>query len=154
MTAFDLETYLQRIDYVGSRTPSLHALEAITTAHLRSVPFENFDIHLGRPLRCIREFVPMCRHHQTSSASWFTQARICVILTGQGRSALIEDVLQETGAPPRSDLLPGERLEILRERFGVDLPRFPENKSKHWRMRTRAFANRWQSRLRKLRQAW
>ena len=56
-SARDIETnvmniaaYLQRIGYNGSRSPNAANLSRIHLAHLLSVPFENLDIHLGRPI--------------------------------------------------------------------------------------------------------
>lgn len=47
----DLDAVCERIDYHGSRTPSLALLQALCKAFLTTVPFENLDIHLGRPIR-------------------------------------------------------------------------------------------------------
>lgn len=44
-------TYLQRINYRGSHHPDFQTLKALQAAHLQTVPFENLDIHLGRPIR-------------------------------------------------------------------------------------------------------
>jgi N-hydroxyarylamine O-acetyltransferase len=46
----DVEKYLERIDYSGSLGPSTQTLRALHRAHMLSVPFENLDIHLGRPI--------------------------------------------------------------------------------------------------------
>ena len=46
----DLDPFLQRIHFAGDRTPSLSSLAALQLAFLLSVPFENYDIHWGRPL--------------------------------------------------------------------------------------------------------
>jgi N-hydroxyarylamine O-acetyltransferase len=43
--------YLDRIHYRGEISVDASCLEALTRAHLGAVPFENFDIHLGRPIR-------------------------------------------------------------------------------------------------------
>jgi N-hydroxyarylamine O-acetyltransferase len=43
----DIGQYLQRLGYHGPREPSLETLRAL---HLESVPFENLDIHAGRPI--------------------------------------------------------------------------------------------------------
>jgi N-hydroxyarylamine O-acetyltransferase len=51
-TAIDLEAYLSRIAYNGTRTPSYAALCEIQRRHVCTIPFENLDIHLGRPI-CI-----------------------------------------------------------------------------------------------------
>ncbi len=44
----DVDAYLARIDYTGSREPVAATLAALHQAHMRSVPFENLDLHLGR----------------------------------------------------------------------------------------------------------
>ena len=46
----DLPAYLQRINYWGEQAPTAAALQALHRAHLLAVPFENLDIHLGRPI--------------------------------------------------------------------------------------------------------
>lgn len=46
----NLEAYLERIGYTGSREPTLETLTALHRAHLRAIPYENLDIHLGRTL--------------------------------------------------------------------------------------------------------
>ena len=47
----DLDAYLGRIDYTGPRTPTYDALTGILQAHIASIPFESFDVLLGRPIR-------------------------------------------------------------------------------------------------------
>ncbi len=46
----NLETYLNRIHYAGPRAATLEVLNAVQEAHLNAIPYENLDIHLGRPL--------------------------------------------------------------------------------------------------------
>lgn len=46
----DRLAYLQRIGWVGPVAPNLDTLRRLHRQHLQSVPFENIDIHLGRPL--------------------------------------------------------------------------------------------------------
>lgn len=46
----DVPSYLARIGYTGSTSPTLETLRAIHYAHLLSVPFENLDIALGRKI--------------------------------------------------------------------------------------------------------
>ena len=43
----DVDAYLERIAYDGSREPSEATLVALHRAHMLAVPFENLDIHLG-----------------------------------------------------------------------------------------------------------
>ena len=45
---FDLEAYLQRICFSGSTDVSLDTLSRLHHAHFHTIPFENFDILLGR----------------------------------------------------------------------------------------------------------
>ena len=46
----DVDAYLDRIGYRGPRAPSAETLRDLHRAHLFSVPFENLDIALGRPI--------------------------------------------------------------------------------------------------------
>ena len=46
----DLDAYCARINYTGSREVSAATLKHLHYSHAHSVPFENLDIHLGRPL--------------------------------------------------------------------------------------------------------
>jgi N-hydroxyarylamine O-acetyltransferase len=46
----DVDAYLKRIDYQGSRAPSAETLRALQLAHLRAVPFENLSIHSNEPI--------------------------------------------------------------------------------------------------------
>jgi len=48
--AMNLAGYFQRIGYRGGYQPDLALLSALTTAHTRSIPFENLDVLLGRPI--------------------------------------------------------------------------------------------------------
>lgn len=45
-----IEAYLRRLEYGGSRLVSLPALRSLHLAHMRQVPFENLDIALGREI--------------------------------------------------------------------------------------------------------
>lgn len=46
----DRSAYLTRIGYQGSVVPSMETLRGLHLAHVLTVPFENLDIHLGRPI--------------------------------------------------------------------------------------------------------
>ena len=48
---FDLDAYLERVDYRGPRDSSIETLHGLHLAHATSVPFENLDILLGRDIR-------------------------------------------------------------------------------------------------------
>ena len=51
----NVDAYLERNGYEGSRSPTFETLAAVHRAHMLSVPFENLDIHLGRRLVLDRE---------------------------------------------------------------------------------------------------
>ena len=51
----NVDAYLDRIGYRGSREPTFETLTELHRAHMLSVPFENLDIHLGRRLVLDRE---------------------------------------------------------------------------------------------------
>ncbi|GHC81640.1 arylamine N-acetyltransferase family protein [Streptomyces flavofungini] len=46
----DVEAYLARIGYEGEAKPDLETLRALHRAHVASIPFENLEIMLGRPV--------------------------------------------------------------------------------------------------------
>jgi len=46
----NIDTYLARINYNGSRDVNAETLRALQAAHLLSVPFENLSIHAGEPI--------------------------------------------------------------------------------------------------------
>ena len=50
MATFDLDGYLRRIGFAGTPRPDLATLAALHRAHAASIPFENLDIQMGRPV--------------------------------------------------------------------------------------------------------
>jgi len=46
----ETDAYLARIGYDGPRDPTAETLRQLHRAHMLAVPFENLDIHLGRPI--------------------------------------------------------------------------------------------------------
>jgi N-hydroxyarylamine O-acetyltransferase len=46
----DLDAYLARVGYSGDLAPTLDTLSALHLAHAVSIPFENLDVILGRPI--------------------------------------------------------------------------------------------------------
>lgn len=48
MKVFDADRYLERIKYSGDIKPTENGLEAVHRSQYHSIPFENFDILLGR----------------------------------------------------------------------------------------------------------
>ncbi|WP_437573981.1 arylamine N-acetyltransferase family protein [Sorangium sp. So ce887] len=51
IASLDLDAYLARIGYRGALAATREVLDALHTAHAYSIPFENLDILLGRPIR-------------------------------------------------------------------------------------------------------
>ncbi|WP_437567062.1 arylamine N-acetyltransferase family protein [Sorangium sp. So ce542] len=49
--SLDLDAYLARIGYRGALAATREVLDALHTAHAYSIPFENLDVLLGRPIR-------------------------------------------------------------------------------------------------------
>lgn len=47
----DFDGYLRRIGYEGPREPTPQTLADVHLAHATQIPFENLDIHLGRPIQ-------------------------------------------------------------------------------------------------------
>jgi N-hydroxyarylamine O-acetyltransferase len=47
----DLSAYFARISYTGPRKPALAVLREIVFTHATSIPYENLDVLLGRPVR-------------------------------------------------------------------------------------------------------
>lgn len=46
----DLDAYLARIGWTGGREPTFATLAGILRAHVRTIPFENLDVLLGRAI--------------------------------------------------------------------------------------------------------
>jgi len=51
MAAFDLDRYLTRIGWRGSRAATFDTLAGVLRAHMTAIPFENIDVLLGRGIR-------------------------------------------------------------------------------------------------------
>ena len=73
----------------------------------------------------LADFAAMCRYHQTSPQSSFTQKRVCTLATATGRITLRDDrlLVTENGAK-REEPVDNDAAwrEALRARFGVELP--------------------------------
>jgi N-hydroxyarylamine O-acetyltransferase len=76
-----------------------------------------FDL---RP-RQLSDFESMCRYHQTSPLSSFTQRRVCTMATENGRMTLSESKLSVTERGQKQDIAvsAGEYQTVLAERFGI-----------------------------------
>ena len=49
--SLNLDAYLSRIGYAGFREPSLEVLQQLHWCHPKSIPFENLDVLLKKPIR-------------------------------------------------------------------------------------------------------
>lgn len=49
-SAIDIPSYVARVGYTGPLTPTRETLVGLHRAQAYSIPFENLDIHLGRPI--------------------------------------------------------------------------------------------------------
>jgi N-hydroxyarylamine O-acetyltransferase len=48
---FNLDDYLARVGWMGSREPTFATLAGVLRAHMTRIPFENLDVLLGRGIR-------------------------------------------------------------------------------------------------------
>jgi len=48
----NVDAYLARIGFSGPTPCNAETLRALHVSHMRTVPFENLDIWLGRPIVC------------------------------------------------------------------------------------------------------
>jgi N-hydroxyarylamine O-acetyltransferase len=62
----DTKAYLKRIGYRGSTRPTVNVLCRLHKRHLLSIPFENLDIHLHRPiiLSEVAFYDKIIKHHR------------------------------------------------------------------------------------------
>ncbi len=51
----EVRQYLDRIDALSPKAPTLEGLRDLHVAHLRTVPFENLDVYRGVPIRLDRD---------------------------------------------------------------------------------------------------
>jgi len=51
MSSLDLDAYLDRVRWTGGLRRAFDTLAGLLLAHMASIPFENFDVLLGRPVR-------------------------------------------------------------------------------------------------------
>ncbi len=105
----EIAAYLARIGYDGPVQPDWGTLRALQLAHMRTVPFENLDIHLGRPIQLDGDhlFRKVVRDHRGG---------FCYELNGLFAMLLSEIGFAVTllGAQfPRDDDLPTSELDHL-----------------------------------------
>ena len=116
-----LEAGRDQLDPTG--TYRLHA-QAERLRMEKSLPDGNWKPQYSFSLqpRRLEEYAGMCRYHQTSPESSFTQNRICSRATPDGRITLSEMKLITTSNGEREERRLGSEEEwnsILRKRFGI-----------------------------------
>ena len=67
MQSFDLNAYLERIGYTGPRTANPDTLRAIHLLHPQTIPFENLDPLLGRPVLLDMASASPCNRDRAST---------------------------------------------------------------------------------------
>lgn len=100
----------------GQEEPDQYVLERDAEGGWR--PLYRFD---GAP-RALVEYAEMCRYHQTSPASSFTQRTVCTLATTDGRVTLSQEGLTVTqdGQKSRTPVdTADERQRLLVELFGM-----------------------------------
>jgi N-hydroxyarylamine O-acetyltransferase len=81
----DLDAYFTRIGHSGPRTPTLATLHAIVRAHVQTIPFENLDVLLGRPIELEPEALAAKLIHARRGGYCFEQnALLLAVLTELG----------------------------------------------------------------------
>jgi N-hydroxyarylamine O-acetyltransferase len=121
----DLDTYFDRIGYGGSAGPDERTLHDIVAAHVRAIPFENFDVALGRgvsvePSQIVRKLVDDRR-----GGYCFEQNGLMLLVLGalgydvQPISARVRLGQARTASPARTHLL--LRVELDRDAWLVDV---------------------------------
>ncbi len=66
-----LDAYFDRVQYSGPSNASLETLRALHMAHVFTVPFENLNIHMGRPIDLDPEILISKIVHQTRGGYCF-----------------------------------------------------------------------------------
>ena len=100
----DLEAYLARIGYSGELDTTIETLTALHRAHVLSIPFENLDILLGRPIRLDLESLQAKLVRDRRGGYCFEQnALFAAVLEhlGFAVTGLAARVRWATSAPPR-----------------------------------------------------
>jgi|SRR5699024_460852 len=83
--AFSLQSYFQRIGYDGPTEPTLAVLRRLVHWHTQTIPFENIDVLLGKPVQIEREAIFHKLVHKQRGGYCFEQ------------NGLMQQVLRELG---------------------------------------------------------
>ncbi len=78
----DLDAYFARIRHTGSRAPTLETLNAIVSAHVQAIPFENLDVLLGRGIDLAPEALEAKLIHARRGGYCFEQNALLLHVLG------------------------------------------------------------------------
>lgn len=113
----DLDAYFARTGYTGSRTPTLTTLNGLVRAHIETIPFENIDVVLGRPIELEPERIMQKLVHDRRGGYCFEQNTLLLeVLTTLGYdvkplSARVRYQRPRSYTPARTHLLVRVELE-------------------------------------------
>jgi N-hydroxyarylamine O-acetyltransferase len=80
-----IDAYFARIGYRGSRAPTLETLNEIVRAHVQTIPFENIDVVLGKPIELAIERIVHKLVHERRGGYCFEQNTLLLhVLTELG----------------------------------------------------------------------
>lgn len=79
----DLDAYFRRIGHGGPRSPTLATLNAIVAAHVETIPFENLDVLLGRPIELEPEALMNKLVHARRGGYCFEQNALLLAVLGE-----------------------------------------------------------------------
>jgi N-hydroxyarylamine O-acetyltransferase len=121
----DLDAYFARIGYVGPRQPTLEVLNAILAAHIQTIPFENLDVLLRRPI-CLEPAAIFQKlvHDRRGGYCFEQNGMLMELLSAMGfqvvpLSARVRWQRPRDFMPPRTHVF--LRVEIGRESWLVDV---------------------------------
>jgi len=124
--AIDLDAYFRRIGYRGPREPTVEVLAALQKHHLDTIPFENLDVALKRPIRLDPESLQRKLLGDRRGGYCFeSNGLLCHVLRAMGfrNTALAARVLferpDEMPLPPRSHML--QRVDFDEGSYLVDV---------------------------------
>ncbi len=114
----NVHAYLRRIAYSGSLEPTLESLRALHYAHLLAVPFENLDIHLGRPIVLDEQrFFDKIVGEQRGGFCYELNGLFAALLRELGfRVTLL------SGRVPQAENIPGPEFDHLALRVDLETP--------------------------------
>ena len=121
----DLDAYFARIGDDGPRTANLETLRRIVEAHVRSIPFENLDILLGRPISVQPQDIERKLVHSGRGGYCFEQntlmqhVLIALGFSVRPLSARVRFQKPRSFVPPRTHLF--SRVELEGETWLVDV---------------------------------